>query len=351
MQKIVFVLPDMRGGGSERVVAMLANEFTNRGYEVAILLFAGNQTIYPLDKRIEVAVVGEVSGGNLLIRLKRIWKMRQYYKKNKGCYIFAFSVMGAVFSVFAAMGIPHRMLVSERNDPQRYEHRKIRDWAYRKAEKLVFQTEDVVGCFSDDIRKKAVVIPNPIADNMLSLYEGERKKCVVSVARLQPQKNHKLLIDAFADFLVDYPDYELDIFGVGELENELKCQAESLGIKNKVIFKGFSSNVTQEIWKSKMFVLSSDYEGISNSMVEALSIGVPVISTDCPVGGSRMFINNGINGLLVPVGDRQAMTDAMKRIASDDDFARKLSVNGIKIREKYGLKKIANMFLEEAGLK
>lgn len=348
--KIVFVLPDMPGGGSERVVAMLANEYVKRGYQTAILLFAGNRIAYPLDKRIEICITGKPSGGNPFIQLSRLIKMRNFYKKNKGCYIFSFCVRGSIFSVIAATGIPHRFLVSERNDPTRISGQKLRDWSYRKAEKLIFQTEDMKKCFSEDIQKKSAVIPNPVADNMPEPFRGKRKKQIVSVGRLQPQKNHKLLLNAFADFVKVHSDYEMHIFGVGELESDLKKQAEKLNIKDKVIFKGFSPNVQQEIWDSAMFVLSSDYEGISNSMIEALAMGVPVISTDCPVGGSRTYIENNINGILVPVGDKKALLEAMIKIADNPEFAEKLSMNGTKIQEKYSLSMIADRFLKEAGI-
>ena len=135
--KIVFVLPDMRGGGTERVVALLSNEFIKRGYPVAVLLFAGNHIEYSLDERVEIFVAGEVSGGKVSVQLKRLKQMRRFYKRNRNCYIFAFSAMGAVFSVVSVFGIPHRMLVSERNDPSRYEHSLIRNMAYEKAEKLI----------------------------------------------------------------------------------------------------------------------------------------------------------------------------------------------------------------------
>ena len=348
--KIVFVLPDMPGGGSERVVAMLANEYAIRGYQTAILLFAGNQVAYPLDERIEVFIAGKVSGGNPFIQVSRLFKMRRYYRKNKGCYIFSFCVRGSIFSVLAAAGIPHRLLVSERNDPTRMSGKKLRDWSYRKAEKLVLQTEEVKRYFSEDIQIKSVVIPNPVADNMPDPFQGERSKQIVSVGRLQPQKNHRLLLDAFAAFHKVYTDYELHIFGVGELENELKRRVKELHIEDHVVFRGFSSDVQHEIWDSAMFVLSSDYEGISNSMIEALSMGVPVISTDCPVGGSRTYIENGVNGILTPVGDQEALTEAMLRLADDPELARKLSANGAKIKEKYSLEKIADRFLEEAGI-
>ena len=350
MIKIVFVLPDMAGGGTERVVALLSNEFVKRGFPVTILLFAGSHTEYPLDKRVEVIVAGETSGGKISVRLKRLKAMRRFYKENKGCYIFAFSAMGAVFSALAAFGIPHRMLVSERNDPSRYEHGTVRNLAYLKAEKLILQTEEMRRLFPDKLQKRAVVIPNPVSSDIPKPFRGERKKRVVSVARLQPQKNQKLLIAAFADFVRQHQDYELHIFGVGELEEELRRQAARLGIEDKVIFRGFSSNVKQEIWDSAMFVLSSDYEGISNSMIEALAMGVPVISTDCPVGGSRAYIKNGISGILTPVGDKEALTKAMMKVADSPQFAEILSQNGAKIKETYSLSRIADRFLEEAGI-
>ena len=258
--------------------------------------------------------------------------------------------MGTVFSVLAAAGIPHRMLVSERSDPTRIPHQKLRNWAYNKAEKLVFQTEDMKKCFPEAIQKKSVVIPNAVPENIPEPYIGVRKKCIVTAGRLQPVKNHKMLIEAFSEFVKKYDDYELHLFGIGDCEHDLRKQVEELGLTEKVIFRGFLSNVTEEIRDSAMFVLSSDYEGISNSMIEALGMGIPVISTDCPVGGSKMYIEDGVNGLLTPVGDVKAMQAAMCKIAEDDTFANMLSQNGVKIKEKYHLQKIVEQFLKEAGI-
>ena len=347
--KIVFVLPDMPGGGTERVVAMLANEYVKRGYQTAILLFAGSQVAYSLDERIEIYIAGKASGGNPFIQLSRLVKMRRYYKQNEGCYIFSFCVRGSIFSVIAAAGIKHRFLVSERNDPSRMSGQKLRDWSYRKADKLVFQTDDVKKYFSDDIQRKSAVIPNPVSSDLPEPFQGERKKRIVSVGRLQPQKNHKLLLEAFAIFHEAYADYELHIFGIGKLENDLKKLAEELHIEDCVVFRGFSSNVQREIWDCAMFVLSSDYEGISNSMIEALAMGVPVISTDCS-GGSRIYIENGVNGILTPVGDKKALSEAMIMLADDPELARKLSINGTKIKEQCSLEKIADRFRKEAGI-
>ncbi len=349
MKKIVFVIPDMPGGGTERVVALLANEYSRQGREVAILLFAGRTLAYPLDEKIEVASVGEPSGGSLRSRMERIRRMRDYYRRNRDCRIWSFSVMGAVFSVAATVGMKHSMLISERNDPNRYEHPYIRNFFYRFADVIVCQTEDAVRCFPKAIRKKSTVIPNPVDIGQIEPYEGVREKRVVAVGRLEPQKNHSLLLRAFSRFAGEHPEYILELYGQGEQRERLIGLAKELGIEEKVSFCGFSSRVREDIRKAAMFVLSSDYEGISNSMLEAMALGVPVIATDCPIGGSHTYIKDGVNGILVPVGEEEPMVRAMCRLAEDDGLGRRIGARAASLREQLRTERIAKRFLECAG--
>lgn len=345
IRKIVFVIPDMAGGGTERVVALLANEYCKRGIETAVLLFAGHETVYPLDEKVEVVSMGAPSNGSIRVRMERLRKMRKYYQENKDCQIWSFSVMGAVFSVLAAWGQKHFFLVSERNDPNQYEHKRIRNFFYRFADVVVCQTKDALLSFPKGISRKAVVIPNPIDIGALMPYEGERDRRIVAVGRLQPQKNHALLFRAFAQFEKEYPDYTLELYGKGGQEAKLRELARQLGIETKVVFCGFSERVKEEINSAAMYVLSSDYEGISNSMLEAIALGVPVIATDCPIGGSKMYLENGRNGLLVPVGEVAPMAAAMKKIAANREFAKALGMEGKKLREKNRVEQIADCFL------
>lgn len=346
--KIVFVIPDMPGGGTERVVALLANEYCKRGLEAAVLLFAGHETKYPLDERVEVVTAGDPSGGRLSVRIDRLRRMRQYYKKNKGCQIWAFSVMGALFSVIAAWGQKHFFLVSERNDPNRYDHKKIRNFAYRFADVIVCQTSDAVRAFPAGIARKAIVIPNPVEIGGIWPHEDTREPRIVAVGRLEKQKNHELLLYAFAEFVKTHQEYRLEIYGKGEREEALRQTAADLGISDQVVFHGFSDRVMEEINNAAMYVLSSDYEGISNSMLEAMALGIPVIATDCPAGGSRMYIKNGVNGLLVPVGETEPMTAAMNRIADDCEFAASIGAEARKLREQNGIVQIADRFWQAA---
>ena len=349
-KKIVFIIPKMTGGGTERVISLLSGEYCRRGYPVAIMQFAGCEHAYDLDERVEDFSVGKQSGGNPLVWVRRLRNMRRYFKENPDCHIFAFSVMGAVFSAIAMIGMKRPFLVAERNSPESCNTKRLRNWAYRRADVITLQTADGIRYFPKDIAKKAVIIPNPIDSGIPARYEGERSKKIVTVGRLHSQKNQALLLEAFSDLCKQRMDYELHIYGQGELEEKLKAYAEELGIAKSVVWHGFSRQVREKIADSRMFVLSSDYEGISNSMLEALAMGIPTISTDCPIGGARIYMEDGVSGLLVPVRDRRALAEAMLKVAQDDALAEQLSVNGAKVREKYPLDKIADRFLEAANI-
>lgn len=346
--KIVFVVPDMAGGGTEKVITLLANEYVRRGIGVGILTFAGNEYAYPLDKRVETYSAAMPSRGSIAVRLQRLARMRQYFKRNKGCLIFSFSTIGTGFVVLSTLFMKRNMLVSERTDPQTCDHKPYRNFFYRFAKCLVCQTQDGVKCFPKSLQKKACVIGNPVSDELAGVYNGKRKKEIVTAGRLQPVKNQRMLIEAFSIFEKRFDGYTLHFFGKGPLEKELKEYAEKLGIGRKVVFHGFSKRVDMEIRESSIFVLSSNYEGISNSMVEALALGLPVIATDCPIGGCRMYIEPEVNGLLVPVGDAEAMADAMGRLAGDEELAAKMSANAARIRDEYSIGKIADLMLQAA---
>jgi glycosyltransferase involved in cell wall biosynthesis len=246
--------------------------------------------------------------------------------------------------------LPIKVIVSVRNDPNKeYASKKRRLMAkllYPLADGFVFQTEDVRKWFPKKIQDKSVVIPNPVNEAFLrEPYNGKREKIIVSVGRLVEQKNQKLLIEAFCEFKKTNEDYKLKIYGEGPLRKDLQKKIEDLGLKKSVELMGEVPNLENEIYKAKMFVLSSDYEGMPNALMEAMALGLPCISTDCPCGGPRCLINNN-NGILVKVGDVGDMTDAIGKIANDDKNASKLSANGNNEISKYKLVYIAGRWEE-----
>lgn len=348
--KIVFIIPNMTGGGTERVISLLSQEYIRMGLDVAIMQFAGYEHAYELDDKIEDFSIAPKSSGNPIIMIQRLVDMRRYFKKNPDCLIFSFCVMGAVFSVMSTFGMKRYILVAERSSPDSCKQVRLRNWAYKRTNRITFQTQEGITYFPDWIKSKAIVIPNPIDAAIPKPYEGPRTKRIVSVGRLHAVKNHELLFNAFADFSKQFPEYELHIYGQGELEQKLKEHAKDLKISDKIMWHGFRKDVTEEIKDAGMFISTSNYEGISNSMLEALAMGIPSICTDCPIGGARSYIEHGKNGLLIPVRDKEALTKAMIQIASDASFADKLSENAAGLRDKYSVNSIAVKFLEAAGV-
>ena len=135
------------------------------------------------------------------------------------------------------------------------------------------------------------------------------------------RNSHVFLIKAFADVSKNFPDYKLVIYGDGSRKDEYIKLAESLGVAEKVSFPGYVTDIGGKIADASLFVLSSDYEGMPNALMEAMALGLPCISTDCPCGGPRFLIKDGVNGLLVPVGDREALGEAMRKILDSPFFA------------------------------
>lgn len=176
---------------------------------------------------------------------------------------------------------------------------------------------------------------------------GRTGKTIVAVGRLQPQKNYGMLLKAFARFHKRYPEYSLHVYGKGEMLEELQKEAQRLQIDAAVVWEGFRKDVLSCILSAGMYVLPSNYEGISNALLEAMAIGLPVISTDCPIGGSKMCIQDGKNGLLVPCGEEEKFAEAMMHLAEDRAYADALGKEAANIRSSFSEETISQKWLNE----
>lgn len=344
--KICFIIPSMTGGGAERVTANLANRLDDMGHEVRIMMTSSDDVAYKLNDGISVNQIGERTHGSLLGRLQRIFTLRKYFKQNKDTVYVSMPTDTNMFAIIASLFLPVQLIISERNDPNQYGHKALRDFLYHFAKKMVFQTDDAAGCYSKRLQKAGRVIPNPICEENIESYLGERSKRFVVVGRLEPQKNHKMLLEAYKIVAEEYKDYDLYLYGKGGLEQELKGLATNLGLADRVHFEGFCSDIQNRIMDATAYVLSSNYEGISNSLLEAMAMGLPVISTDCPIGGSRMLIEHGKNGLLVPVGDKQALADAMCCIVENPGQAKRMSNEAQKVKDRFSIQRITEEWLQ-----
>ncbi len=216
--------------------------------------------------------------------------------------------------------------------PEGSAYRYLKSALYPRANAAFFQTEEIESYYSFLTDTSRYVIPNPVEASLPSRYSGHRQKCIVNFCRIEKPKNLNLLIDAFVMLRRSHPDYILYLIGDGSEKPALQQRVRTLECEKSILFSGFDSNVHRSVRDAAMFVSSSCREGMSNSMLEAMAIGLPVVCTDCSGGGARSVIKNGENGLLVPADDPVALCNAMKRIIETDGLSKRLSENAEKIR-------------------
>lgn len=349
-KRIAFIIGVLSNGGAERVISILAKALCDIGYEVSVVTIYGDKNDYLLDERIKIYPICHSYNNKVLRVFEIIHRTRKLIKRINPDVIVSFVAIINIYTILSSAFLKNKLIVSERNDPyQNPENsyiRRLRDFLYKFSDGFVFQTNDARKYFNKTIQDKGTIIPNPIKTELPVWNDSVESKTIITACRLSRQKNLPMLIQAFAEVKKIFPEYKLKIFGVGELREELLSLIEAVGLKDDVSLPGFSNNIHDEMANSSLFVLSSNYEGISNSMLEALAIGVPVISTDSPIGGARMFIKSGENGILTTVGEIEQLVEAMKEIISDKDFAIRLSLESRKIRNDLSQETIVNMWLD-----
>lgn len=396
-KQLMFIMPVMKGGGAEKVAALLLNEFNNNGYDCELVLTNTDKTEIVdrgLNPEVNITILREAfpKNGtlkNLFLVLFRsltsflckipealgkkvpavaarlsfeaqyydeLNALRKHFCSKPEATILSFLQPSIPLTLLAAEGLPNRVVVSERADPyrllkKRYGHNFIKKY-YQRADAVVFQTNDAKNAYPENISKKGTVIFNPVNDNLPDPYFGEREMFVTTFCRVSRQKNLPLLVAAFAGFHQEFNDYRLKIIGEPQNDddraalNETKLLADKLGVTEYIDFLPFSAQVHDLVIRDAMYINSSDYEGMSNAMLEAMAIGMPVICTDCPIGGANAVINNGKNGILTEIGNVNELCEAMKKIAGDKAFADALSHNAAKIRDDLSLKNTSKKWME-----
>lgn len=344
--RITFFIGSLSGGGAERVTCNLANSLALKGHEVDILTMSDKEATYSLShsvKRKSLILQHERKGFlyNSLLRLKRFAGCLR--KSDADVFIVMLPVTTIMLLQMKWL-MSAKVIASERVDPSIYPEKKqklLKRLAH-KADGWVFQTEEERLWYGKSTGKSNVtIIPNAInSDFVKPAYAGERRKIIVTAGRLTAQKNHALLLNAFALIHRNYSDYKLVIYGDGDKKDELQRLVNELGLTNKVEMPGYTTDIGEAIYDASLFVLSSDYEGMPNALMEAMALGVPCVSTDCDGGGARFLIENKKNGLLVPKGDVDALANAMEQMLSNREFAEKCGREAHQICERLAPEKI-----------
>lgn len=315
MKRILFYINTLEHGGAERVITNLANQFSAAGYAVDLA------TSFPCDFEYETSenvnrinLFNSYINGGLKRNLKLFAALRKVIKINKPNVVVSFMREPNYRAIPACIGTKAKCFVSVRNDPNKEYRGKanklLAKMLFRFADGVIFQTEDAKAWFPKSIQKKSTIILNQVDERFFKTkFDGERSN-IVTVGRLQPQKNHKLLINAF-DKIKDKTNQNLIIYGEGELRQQLETLINELNLKDRVFLPGAISDVPNTIKSAELFVLPSDYEGMPNALIEAMSLGLICLSTDCPCGGPKALIESGVNGYLTPVKDCDLMAEAM----------------------------------------
>ena len=359
-RKILFHINSLGKGGAERVLTVLAGYFAQDGYRVSIVTLWRAENEYEVPAGVKRVNLGDekVSGGRRALAVRRFTGLRGLIKKENPDIVISFCMKANFRSVFSMLGMRIPLLVSVRSDPQidYAPHKFLTKWMERKAAGCVFQTKDAQAFFGERLRKKSRIIWNPIDEKYLpenresakgALAGGgaDRQErgggagdiCIITVGRITFEKNQLMLLKACDRIKDKFPSARVRVYGEGiggDAWKEMDAYIRQNGIAHRVEFMGSSSSLEKEIVNAALFVLPSNYEGMSNALMEAMVMGLPVIATDCPCGGCATLIKEGISGFLVPTGDDVALAEAMERVLSDKKLAEKLSENAGRLSEK-----------------
>lgn len=342
----IILLGHLHGyGGAEKSLVMLANQLSERGHDVTLVSMTSNNNVYNLSKMVRYEYIDDKCSNKIATIFNRYFLLDKFFKKNKADIVISFWFQIGVLAMILSKKYKFRIIYSERGDPTDIEYKGINGLIRRLSfpffDGFVFQTKGARDCFGEEVVKKSCVINNAIYIDQNGLNKPPKKnKEIVAVGRLHRQKNFSMLIKAFSLIADKYTEYNLIIYGEGELRDKLTEQITELGLQKRVILYGNTKEVYNKILCSELFVLSSDFEGMPNALMEAMALGLPCISTNCSPGGAAELIDNYENGILVNIGDYNELADKMDEVLENDELKEKLSRNAKKILDTHSIEEI-----------
>ena len=380
---ILIVIGNYKNGGIAKRATVIANGFSDIGRKVTIVVTKSGEVQPFFDLKENVKIVTVCNGVSdpkvndlLAIKILKIYSrilphksksrkllayevakrretlaLRSIFKKYKRPIIISLGLEYAVKSFFAAKGISKDICYATKTHAQGELvglNQETVSEVMKNFSCVVCQTQYTAQFFEKLGIQKLEVIGNPLDIEDFGCV-GDRKASIVNFCRISPEKRLDLLIYAFADFHKQYPQYRVDIYGnivypsEEEYKKELLNLIRGLALEEYVAIHPARKDIHETVKDAAMFVTTSDFEGLSNSMIEAMALGLPCICTDCNGGGAREYIENGINGLLIPKGDKDALVEAMKKF-TDKDFASTCGKNASKIRERLDINYIVSQW-------
>jgi glycosyltransferase involved in cell wall biosynthesis len=346
--KIVLVIPTLKQGGAERVMSVLANEFSRKGHEVHLCLLAGGEHFYELEENVIIHDFGFVNNNPLqkiMGEVKVFSQLRNLLKSTKPDLVLSFMTKYNVLTIMASSFLNINVFVSDRSNPKKQLPNSIvllRRITYKYATGVIAQTSLAKEMIEKETGNKNVkVIPNPLKE--LQQYpEKEKEKIILNVGRMVPEKGQKYILEAFSR--IPSNDWKLVILGNGPLRMELEEEAKRLNITHQLIMPGAVKNVDEWLAKSSIFAFPSVSEGFPNALVEAMSAGLPCVSFDCDAG-PRDIIQNEVNGYLVPLKNINLFAQKLNTLMQKEELRIELGQEAIKIKEELEPSMITDKFI------
>lgn len=350
-RRVLWVVSSLSAGGAERIIAELANGFAERGHEVALMtLSTALHDHYQLGEHVRRMSLGQTWASTsawhrLLSNLQLCQSIRHAVLDYKPDIVISFIDQNNVRVLASLVGTGIPVIVSERTDPRRHIQSHLwtfaRSFFYPMADRLVVQTEAVANWAVGIIRKTRVrIIENPVRLMPSPLpFKNREGHTILGVGRLDHPKGFDLLLHGFAMSGLAQQGVELTILGDGPERETLQTLARALGIEHAFNLPGVVAD--PEIWMARatVFVLPSRYEGFPNALLESMAMGCPSIATNCN-SGPRDIIKHDVNGWLIPVDDRQALSEALLLMFGDPDLRARLGLAAVKVRERYSKARI-----------
>jgi len=346
--KLMFVSSTLRFSGAEKIMSHLINELHGL-YEISILFTGQTESDERFGSIPQYSAFFNKRG--IINVVKRRLQMRSIFKMSSPDYIISFNTNNNIDTIYSSMFLKNKVVICERNDPNNYPASRIRrlrrNIAYNLADICVFQTEEIKLYFNKRIQKRSFIIPNFIVNNYENNSVNTTRRPVIGMfTRLDDrQKDITTAIKGFAEFSKRNSLYYMEIYGDGKDRIKLQNLVVEMKLETRIIFKGKVENSLEIMSNIDMFLITSRFEGMPNGLMEAMSIGLPCISSNFSGGASQVLINHGYNGLIFEVGKHSQLAEYMMLLSNNNTIKDKIALQATKINHSYDIKKILPLWI------
>jgi GalNAc-alpha-(1->4)-GalNAc-alpha-(1->3)-diNAcBac-PP-undecaprenol alpha-1,4-N-acetyl-D-galactosaminyltransferase len=354
--KVTLIIYALGGGGAERVMSILANYWASHGWDVTLIMLVGptKPSFYSLDPRIKIQSLGlDQKAASLLGGICNTWQrvsvLRREIIASEPDVTISFMNSVNVYNILACWNLNIPTIVSEHTYPGANDANKIWQFLmkkfYRYADLVTVLTQNAVPFYPVEEGYQTIVMPNPIAtpDPAVAIERLLPTPSLISVGRLDPRKGFDLLLRAFHQIHDRHPDWQLTILGEGPIRSELEELRSELQLEDCVHLPGAVKNVPDYLHQADLFVMSSRVEGFPMALCEAMACGLPTIATDC-LSGPSDIIDCGVNGLLVPTEDVNALAAGLDALMSDPAKRQQFAQTAPQILDRFGLEQVMKLW-------